>query len=242
MSQDAPTLLLIHGLGATSGVWADLREILDWPGPVVAVDLPGHGAAPWTGDYTLGAMAAAVSVHGHVDGDVYIVGHSLGGCVALALASGFFKPIVRGVVSVGVKAVWTTADVDGMAKVAAKGIRWFDTEAEATDRFLLQAGLNGLVDHNHPAVVGAVTEDGGRWRVAQDPATFAQRAVPMDSLMAAARCPVILGAGGHDPMVTADHLAAHVDDPRIAAGLGHNVQVEDPAWVAGLVSDLVDRV
>lgn len=238
---DQPTLLLIHGLGATSGVWAELRETIDWPGPVLAPDLAGHGSSAWTGDYTLGAMAAGVAAHVDNGAEVYIVGHSLGGCVALALASGFYRPVVRGVVSVGVKVLWTEDDITGMAKVAAKGIRWFETEAEATDRFLLQAGLNGLVDHHHPSVATGVVEQDGRWRVAQDPDTFAQRAVPMASLMAAAQCPVILGAGERDTMVTAEHLARYVDTPRIAAGRGHNVQVEEPAWVAGLLAELESR-
>ena len=56
-----PTLLLLHGLGATPGVWHELRRELDWPGPVVAPDLLGHGAGPWSGDYTVGALAAGIS-------------------------------------------------------------------------------------------------------------------------------------------------------------------------------------
>ena len=54
----------------------------------------------------------------------------------------------------------------------------------------------------------------------------------------AAGIPVILGAGEHDAMVTEADLAAHVPDPRIAAGNGHNVQVEDPAWFAQLVEEV----
>ena len=233
-----PSLLLIHGLGATAGVWADLQAQLDWPGRVIVPDLPGHGSSPWSGDYTLGALAAGVAGHCRQDERVLVVGHSLGGCVALCLASGFFRPAVAGVVGVGVKIAWSDDDVAGMARVAAKGVRWFDTRAEAADRFLLQAGLQGIVDHDHPAVSDAVVGQDGRWRVAQDPATFAQRPVDMPGLMAAARCPVVLGAGEHDAMVTRADLADHTERPRIAAGRGHNVQVEDPAWVAGLLAEL----
>ena len=42
-----PTLLLLHGLGATAGVWADLVSELEWPGRVIAPDLAGHGRAPF---------------------------------------------------------------------------------------------------------------------------------------------------------------------------------------------------
>ena len=99
-----------------------------------------------------------------------------------------------------------------------------------------------MVGPDHPATANAVAPgtgaDDGRWRVAQDPATFAQNALDMRGLMDAARCPVILGAGEGDAMVSSDDLAAYVHEPRIATGAGHNVQVEAPAWVAGLLAEV----
>ncbi len=71
----------------------------------------------------------------------------------------------------------------------------------------------------------------GQWRVSQDPVTFAQRPLDMARLMAAATCPVVLGAGEHDGLVSRTDLAVYVDQPRIAPDRGHNVQVEDPEWV-----------
>ena len=233
-----PTLLLIHGLGATSGVWHDLIESLDWPGRVVAPDLPGHGTADWTGDYTVGGLAAGVAQHLEKDEDVVIVGHSLGGGVGITLASGFFRPIVHGVVAIGVKVAWSDQDVAGMAGVAAKGVRWCETRDEAVQRYLRNSGLAGLVDAEHPAVEGAVAEGEGGWRVAQDPMTFAQSRLDMAGLLAAATCPVILGAGSDDAMVSAGDLAEHTDAPRICEGAGHNVQVERPDWVIGLLREI----
>ncbi len=239
--RDRPTLLAIHGLGATSALWAALRDELGDRWNVIAPDLPGHGAAPWSGDYTIGSLAAAVSGACDNGQEVVAVGHSLGGAVAIALASGFFRPVVTTVVAIGVKTVWTDDDVAGMAKVAGSGTRWFDTEPEASERFLRQSGLHGLVEPGDPETIGSVVEDGGRWRLAQDPGTFGQRPLDMAGLMAAARCPVTLAAGQHDPMATVDQLAAHADRPEIAAGRGHNVQVEDPVWVAGQNADAADR-
>lgn len=243
-----PTLLLMHGLGATSGVWAELLAELQWPGKVLNVDLPGHGAAPTSADYTLGALASAVGDSCENGEEVIAVGHSLGGCVGLCLASGFFRPVVRAVVSVGIKVRWTDDDVAGMARVAAKGIRWFDTREQAVDRFLLQAGLSGLVESDHPAVSSGVVEEGGQWRVSQDPATFAQQPVDGPGLVSAVQCPVILGAGAADSMVTREDLAQlaalsdWVAEPHIAVGSGHNVQIEDPSWFAALVREAASRV
>ena len=236
----SPTLLLIHGLGATNGVWANLLAELDWPGRVINAELPGHGTSKAPAipqNYTVDAMALSVAGECEPDESVIAVGHSLGGAVALALASGSLRPNVVAAVGIGIKLAWTDADVAGMAKVAAKGVRWFATRDEAVDRFLLQAGLRGIADSNHPAVDNGVVQVDGQWRVSQDPATFAQTPVKAAELVNAARCPIILGAGEHDAMVTRHDMASYVDTPRIAAGCGHNVPVEDPTWVAALINE-----
>lgn len=233
-----PSLLLLHGLGATPGVWRDLEAGIEWPGRIITPTLPGHGNGPWTGDYTLGSLAAAVSAACEPAEPVVIGGHSLGGAVGLCLASGLFRPDVIAVVGIGVKVRWSDDDVAGMAKVAQRGVRWFESRTEAVERYLRQAGLDGLVDHDHEAVVDAVAEDDGRWRVSQDPMTFAQRPVDTAGLLSAARCRVVLGAGSGDAMSSEEDLGAFVDEPRIAEGRGHNVQVEDPGWVIDLLREV----
>ena len=237
-----PTLLLIHGLGATSGVWDGLGDELDWPGPITAPDLPGHGAASWSDSYTLSALATAVAEVCTPDEPVVVAGHSLGGAVGLELASGRYRPSVQGVVGIGIKTTWTDDDVVGMAKVAERGVRWVETRDEAVERFLRQSGLVGLVGSDHPAIDNAVVaeqHDGStKWRVSQDPATFAQEPLDMAQLLASTQCPVILGAGQHDQMVPKADLLSFTTAPRIADGRGHNAHVEDQRWVAGLVREI----
>lgn len=242
MGDPMTALLMIHGLGATSGVWADVLEQLDWDGPVLTPDLPGHGSAEWIDEYTVGTLAAGVasSVFDQLEDDepVIAVGHSLGGGVALCLASQFFGPVVTGVIGLGIKIAWTDDDVTNMAKVASRGRKPFDSRDEAVERFLRMAGLSGIVTPGHAAAEAAVVQSDGQWVVAQDPRTFAQRKLDMAGLMAAAKCPVILGAGANDAMVSEADIAAHVADPRICLESGHNVQVEDPAWVISLITEL----
>ena len=43
-------------------------------------------------------------------------------------------------------------------------------------------------------------------------------------------------------MVAEADMALHTDRPRIAPGRGHNVQVEDPAWVAELIMEALDSM
>ena len=80
----------------------------------------------------------------------------------------------------------------------------------------------------------------GQWRVTQDPNTFAQRPVDPAGLVGAANCPVILGAGQNDAMVSFDDMVAHVPNPRIATGAGHNVQVDNPTWVVSLIHEVAN--
>ena len=87
---DGQPLVLLHGLGGTTSNWALLAPRLALRRRVVLVDLPGHGrsdplpAAPGIGAYAdrVGILADRL---GLVPADV--VGHSLGGLVALRLAS-----------------------------------------------------------------------------------------------------------------------------------------------------------
>lgn len=237
-----PALLLIHGLGATSGVWHDVVEAVDWPGRVITPDLAGHGAAGWTGDYTVGALAASVAGSCGDAEPMVVVGHSLGGAVGICLGSGFFRPRVFGVLGLGIKVSWTDEDVERMAAVGARRVQWHETKEEAIERFLRNAGLVGVAGPDHPAVKNSVVNGPRGWRVAQHPLSFAQRALDMAGLLRAVNCPVVLGAGEHDAMCPADDLAMFTDAPRIAEGAGHNVQLERPDWVADRIRELAAQV
>ena len=84
-----PAVLLIHGLGGTRRTWRHLIPGLARTHTVIAPDLPGHGLSdPPAGDYSLGAHACAMRdlllTLGYSRAS--IVGHSLGGGVALQSA------------------------------------------------------------------------------------------------------------------------------------------------------------
>jgi pimeloyl-ACP methyl ester carboxylesterase len=87
-----PLVVLIHGIAGSSETWADVIEPLAEHYTVVAPDLLGHGeSAKPRGDYSLGAYASGVrdllGALGHDRGTV--VGHSLGGGVAMQFAYQF---------------------------------------------------------------------------------------------------------------------------------------------------------
>jgi len=87
--EDGDVILLVHGYGGDRNSWLFLQEPLATKYRVYALDLPGHGtSAKDVGDGTLGVLADAVT--GVLDalgaGRAHLVGHSMGGAVALAVA------------------------------------------------------------------------------------------------------------------------------------------------------------
>src|ERR1043166_3868707 len=86
---EGPVLLLVHGIASDSEAWRASLSLLARRARVIAPDLPGHGAsgkAP--GDYSLGSPASALRdllvKLGHERAT--LVGHSLGGGVAMQFA------------------------------------------------------------------------------------------------------------------------------------------------------------
>lgn len=228
---DGVRVLLLHGLGGTADVWQGVAAELGgraW----VAPDLPGHGGSVPLPEYTFGALTDAVA--GLVDpAGTVLVGHSLGGVVALHLAG---AAGVRAVVGVGIKVGWTTEELARAAAMAARPPSRFDTRAEAVARHLRVAGLDGLLDPADPAAAAGVLEQDGRWRPALDPRAFGVGQPGVAGLLAAAPVPVVLARGEHDPMVDAAQLRALTPHAVDLAGLGHNAHVEDPAAVRRLLA------
>jgi pimeloyl-ACP methyl ester carboxylesterase len=229
-----PDLLLLHGLGADADVWEPLLPHVQDRWRWTAVDLPGHGGSDPLPRYSFGALAAAVAPAVDRDAPVVVLGHSLGGVLALALASGWFGVTVTGAVALGSKVVWSEDELARARGLAERPAAAFATREEAVARALRVAGLTGLVQDTERLVVQ--DEDG--WRLALDAAAFGVGEPHAAGLLAAARCPVVLARGETDPMVSREQLAALVPDPVDLAGAGHNAHVEDPAAVAALLPRL----
>jgi pimeloyl-ACP methyl ester carboxylesterase len=87
-----PLVLLVHGITSSSATWDPVISLVAEHAHVIAPDLPGHGRSDKPrGDYSLGALASVLrdllDRLGHDRATV--VGHSLGGGVALQLGYQF---------------------------------------------------------------------------------------------------------------------------------------------------------
>jgi pimeloyl-ACP methyl ester carboxylesterase len=87
-----PRVLLLHGFLSGSACWEPLRRHLDGVADCLAPDLPGYGGSPGPGraeEYTLPALVEALAPFVDSEAPTHVLGHSMGGILALGLASRF---------------------------------------------------------------------------------------------------------------------------------------------------------
>jgi pimeloyl-ACP methyl ester carboxylesterase len=226
-------LVLLHGLGATRHVWTPMLAQNRWKGRWIAPDLRGHGASPHASDYGLAAHASDIGelVNAHAPAnEIIVLGHSMGGAVALQLASGAHGFSPKQVFGVGIKVSWNDDELAGMRKMASMLAKFFPTKEEAVSRYLKVSGLVGLIAPESEDASAGVAQTTEGWRLAYDPSTASVGAPPMDALLSAARAPIHLARGATDAMVSHAQLAIYDQDARDLPG-GHYVMVENPAAV-----------
>lgn len=236
----APLLVLLHGQAANGDVWNGIRPLIarDWPGKCLIPDLRGHGRSFHRGPYAYGTYAADVAA---LIGDepAFLVGHSLGGAVALMLATGWFGIKVRGALAFGIKLHWSAEELARRRQFAAAPPRWFDTRDGAVELYLKVSGQFGLVDPGGSAARSGIAQENGRFRLAADPRINGFDDPPdIRPIFAAAKAPIMVAVGEKDMMVPlAD---ARLLDPQAASipGVGHNAHIEAPARVWDLVMEL----
>jgi pimeloyl-ACP methyl ester carboxylesterase len=234
--------VLLHGLGATAAVWTPLLGYLAtrWRGRWFAPDLPGHGQSGRASRYFVEDAALVIGDllknRARADGRLVILGHSFGGTIALALASGLYGVQPSVAFGVGIKLIWREEEIARMRSLAAQPAKRFTNEADAWERYLKVSGLFGLTPPGSPiAARGISREDDGTWRLSMAPAANDAGRPAFADLRAAARCPVHLARGGRDQLVTLEDTRALDPEASDLGEYGHNVLVESPetlwAWV-----------
>ena len=255
-----PVLLLIHGMGGSYENWRAVIDPLARHHTIVAPDLPGHGrSATGAGDYSLGALAATlrdllISL-GH--DSATLVGHSLGGGVAMQLSYQFPELAERLVlVSSGglgpeVSPVLRAAALPGANLFIAATAGMGRLSAPMVGRGLASIGLRPTVDVAEVARGYGSLAD--RDRRAAFLATLrsvidsrGQRVDATDRLYLAASVPVLLIWGSRDPIIPVRHgERAHEAIPgsrlEIFDGVGHVPHLEAPARFVAALEEFMEQ-
>ena len=255
---EGAVIALIHGITSTSDTWRELLPLLAERHTVVAPDLLGHGdSAKPRGDYSLGAYAAGLRdllvALGHERAN--IVGHSLGGGVAMQFAYQFPERCERLVlISSGglgreVHGLLRAASLPGselvLPLIAAPKVL---EAGAAVGAFLARLGLRPSADLGEIARGwGSLDNSLSRraflhtLRAVIDP--IGQRVSAHDRLYLAQEVPSLIVWGERDPVIPAEHgRDAHAAMPgsrlEILPQTGHFPHLDQPRTVARALEEL----
>ena len=128
------TIVVLHGFTGSAAAMTPLTSRL--PSPVLALDLPGHGAGPISddpADYTMAAAAQGVVAATAALAPFALVGYSMGGRVALHVALAHPERVAAlaligaraGIGDPGERAERIAADEALADKIESNGIEWF---------------------------------------------------------------------------------------------------------------------
>jgi len=163
LGSSGPRLVFLHGLFGQGKNWTSLAKELSAGARVTLLDLPDHGRSPWSSEISYPAMAHRVAARLAGAGEPYaVVGHSMGGKVAMALAL-LHPELVARLCVVDVSPV-PTGPMSSFGSYVA-GMRSLDLE-HLGDRAGAEAGLVPWVPDPviRSFLLQNLRRDGARWR------------------------------------------------------------------------------
>lgn len=230
-----PLVVMIHGAGQNAVIWRDLADHLASHGmSLLAVDLPGHGRSTSDAHDTVGEYAEIVAalIRDTDHRSATVIGHSLGGLVALHLAAehpdvvdrlvlmgtGLRVPVNENLLE-GVRA----EDADWYGKMAGWSHSRTADAARALTETLHQSLRVGVM---HAALTACDTYAGG-----------ADHAAAVD-------IPTAILIGEHDVMIVPEEVTAlaeaipHAEVVTIPDA-GHNLMLDQPGATITAVEEFL---
>ncbi|MCY4451650.1 MAG: acetoin dehydrogenase dihydrolipoyllysine-residue acetyltransferase subunit [Immundisolibacterales bacterium] len=241
--EGAETVLLVHGFGGDLDNWLFNIDALAAESTVVALDLPGHGPSPTPiPDPSVPGLANAVLefMDAADVGAAHLVGHSLGGAIALALAASA-PGRVRSVTLVcpaGLGPDINRDYIDGFVSSASRRQLKPVLENLFADAGLVNRSLvDGVLRYKR---LDGVTESLTALADGVFPGGAQSWVEP--GLIAGLEAPALVIFGAEDRIVPASHAdAASGATVEIVDGAGHMVQMEAAPRVNSLISAHIAR-
>lgn len=237
--------MLLHGLGSSSADWRWQIDALAARHRVIVPDLRGHGRSPRPpGPLTVDAMAADVAaLLGHLKVPAaHVVGLSLGGCVALALALDHADR-VRSLTLVNAFARLTPAGPRAALRMLAR----LGLLACAPMRVVAAHVARGLFPRpdQRALYLAAVESLGDNPRRTYLASIRALARFDARSRLGAVSCPTLVIAGDRDatvPLAAKALLGRAIPGARlhVVADSGHATPADQPECFNALFLDFVD--
>jgi pimeloyl-ACP methyl ester carboxylesterase len=259
LAGSGPPIVLIHGVTASSVVWDLVGPQLARDHTVLAPDLLGHGqSAKPRGDYSMGAFASGIRdlVLSLGLGPVTLVGHSLGGGVAMQFSYQYPERVERlALVSSGglgreVSGLLRAATLPGSELVLpVLAGRHVLNAGRAVGRVLAKARLplgNDVIEmaRGHASLGDSQSRTAfvHTLRASVDPG--GQRVQALDRLYLAAELPVLILWGARDRIIPVEHgRRAHELIPgsrfELFERAGHFPHLDEPDRFVRTVEDWI---
>lgn len=255
-----PTILLVHGITNSSQSWLPAMRLLARDHDVIAPDLPGHGGSDrQRGDHSLGAHACMLRDLLRVleIEHTTVVGHSLGGGVALQFAYQFpelverlalvssgglgreVSPLIRSAALPGAEQVLPLLTAKPLLGVGAAVASWLG-------RIGLQPGADLAEISRGIASLGDTERRAAFVRTVRSVVSpLGQRITANDRLYLAEGTPTLIVWGERDQIIPVSHgRDAHRAMPHsrleVFEESGHFPQLDDPWQFAELLADFID--
>lgn len=251
-----PICVMLHGFGDSSRVWDRCAQTLAGVGPLLTVDLKGHGESSWDpdGDYRLetfvGDLADALLHLG--PRPLVLIGHSLGGMLCMKLAADPCLDVL-GLLLVDASPWHSTTAIRHMLRMFREAHRAYGSVAEFTSALVASRPMSdpAAVRHYAPHLL---VERGAHWwlradRRLVDGCDLGSIAVEewLGQALRRCRCPALLVRGGRSGFVSQES-ARRVSDllPGCElvelSGAGHAVMLDQPEAFEQLAGDFLQRL
>lgn len=231
-----PPVVLVHGFTQNAETWGPLRDELARDRPVIAVDLPGHGAS----SHLAFGLWDTARLLAHVEPGADHLGYSLGGRVCLHLALGY-PDAVRRLVLIGATAGIVDPDVRAARRRADRALA-DRIEAAPVAEFLthwLDQPLFRTLPRDAASLPARMANTAAGLAASLRTAGTGDQE-PLWERLETLRMPVLLVAGALDfrfaasAKAMADFIGANAS-VSLVPGAGHACHLERPAYVARVV-------
>ena len=245
-----PTLILLHGGGANAHWWDHVAPRLAARVHVVALDFRGHGDSDHPETLVAGAFnddLEALLVHLN-ESPVMLLGHSMGGGVALAHAAGpELNASVRALIAVDVAAGASARSRRG-ARLALALRRTYATREEAIARYRFLPAAKHAGEELRSAIAqhSVQRQPDGRFGFKFDPRWFRVPTRPRPAL-GSVTCPTLILRGSESALLTAEGARALVSElPNatcvVIEGAGHHIPLDRPDDFVAAVERFLDEL